>query len=121
LRAAISIENRRGLHGNKLLSFASPNKVTKKGDLGAPPLFEHVAAQQIVRVAQPPNFIARPKEPEGRYGRDAFSLASFFWRSKRKKLAVGQPPTVLTFEFSNWRASHIPRYGYAYSGRTALW
>jgi hypothetical protein len=43
-----------------------------------------VAAQQIVRVPQPPNFIARPKEPEGRYGRVAFSLVTFILAKQKK-------------------------------------
>jgi hypothetical protein len=44
----------------------------------------HVVCGLLGRVAQPPNLIARPKEPEGRYGRVAFSLVTFIWRSKRK-------------------------------------
>ena len=41
-----------------------------------------MAAQQIVRVPQPPNFIARPKAPVGRYGRGRLFVVTIFGDAK---------------------------------------
>ena len=47
------------------------------------------------RVPQRPAFVSSGGNPKGDEPGVAFSLGTFFWRSKRKCLAAGQPPATV--------------------------
>ena len=91
---------------------AAPSSTAKTGAFGEHCLSSatsHVLCGLLGRVAQPPGLTSSTGYPEGARQGVPFSLVSFFWASKRKKLAAGQPPatlwTVTTLTPTLWRSN----------------
>jgi len=62
-------------------------------------LFEHVAAQRIVRVAQPRSFVTERGNPEGAVNRGRLLFGYFFLAKQEKVTCCRATPDGVGFEF----------------------
>ncbi|OHC83210.1 MAG: hypothetical protein A3J87_02780 [Sideroxydans sp. RIFOXYB12_FULL_59_6] len=68
-------------------------------------LFEHVAAQRIVRVAQPRSFVTERGNPEGAVNRGRLLFGYFFLAKQEKVICCRATPDDVDFVFEVMRRS----------------